>query len=361
MIIGPVDLLDGTGRRGPVNLELREGRITDIQEIQASNAPRRTLLPGLIDLQVNGGGGLMLNDAQSTGDIDRIQNAHRQLGTAQILPTLISDTPDTTTRILRIAKDHPDLLGLHLEGPHLAIAGAHDPSLLRPMTDADLADYLQAAQDLPNLMITLAPEMVTLAQISRLAEAGVIVALGHSACTYDAARAAFDAGARMVTHLFNAMSGLHHRNPGLVGAALDAQVAFGLIADGHHVHDAAIRLAWHAGQDRMIPVSDTMALTGSSEPAFSFQGREINAEATRLTLADGTLAGARASLLDGLRNLARATGTPLAEVLMRAVQGPRALLGLPLAKITPGAPAELLQLSPDGRIDALIDGQWRAV
>lgn len=353
MILGPVDLVDSTGLRGPITLRIADGMIVEIKDADPGAAPRPILCPPLVDLQVNGGGGRILNDAQSTADIDHISAAHRQLGTGRILPTLISDTPETTARILEIAARHGDLLGLHLEGPHLAVAGAHDPALLRPMTEADLAIYANAAQNLPLLMITLAPEQVTPDQIARLRSAGIIVALGHSNCSYDTANSAIASGASMVTHLFNAMSGLHHRNPGLVGATLDSDITFGIIADGHHVHDAALRLAHRMGADRMIPVSDAMALTGSDAAQFRFQGREIRAEATRLTLPDGTLAGARASLLDGLRHLAAITGVPLTNLLPLGFQRPLELLGQPAPVVEAGAAADMLVIHPDGRMDML--------
>lgn len=358
MNLDRVDILDCDGPRGPVALTLADGEITDIRAVAADPAPRPLILPMPIDLQVNGGGGLMVNDTQSPADLHAIARAHRALGTGAILPTLISDTAETTRRILQLAIETDGALGLHLEGPHLQIAGAHDPTVLRPLTEADLTLYANAAQRLPQLMLTLAPEMASPDQINRLARAGVIVALGHSDCSYEMAQAAIAAGARMVTHLFNAMSGLHHRMPGLVGAALDSDIAFGIIADGHHVHNAALRLAHRLGRNRMIPVSDAMALTGSDAASFTFQNRVIQAEATRLTLPDGTLAGARASLIDGLRHLAHVTGTPLGEMLLLGSTHPANLLGHEPARIAPGVPADLLRLWPDGRLEVLAEGVW---
>lgn len=361
MILEPVDILDAEGHRGPVSVEIAAGKIARITAHRETAGPRPVLIPAPTDLQVNGGGGAMLNAAETAADILAIAQAHQRLGTGHILPTLISDSAATTDRVLRLAQETDGLLGLHLEGPHLAIAGAHDRAYLRPMEAADLTRYLEAARHLPHLMITLAPEQVSLDQITALSEAGVVVALGHSGCDAGTARAAMAAGTRMVTHLFNAMSGLHHRAPGLVGAALDSDVAFGLIADGHHVDDIALRLAWRLGGERVIAVSDAMALTGSDRARFNFQGREIRAEATRLTLADGTLAGAKASLIDGLRHLARITRTPLAESLLLGSTRPARLLGLPPPRITQGAPAQLLRLGPGDRIETLYNGTWRPV
>lgn len=360
MILGPVRLLDSDGLRGPSEITIRNGRITRITKTPVQDADTPILCPSLVDLQVNGGGGLMVNDVTGPDDLSHIQNAHRALGTGHILPTLISDTPEVTRRIIEIAIASENLPGLHLEGPHLDVPGAHDPQRLRPLEDSDLQLYLNAVNRVETLMITVAPEQVTMNQIRRLSEAGVVVSLGHSNCSYDTAMAAFAAGARMVTHLFNAMSGLHHREPGLVGASLDSDAAFGLIADGHHVHDAALRLALAAGAERAIPVSDAMALTGSDAQSFSFQGREILAEKTRLTLPDGTLAGARASLLDGLRHLARITDTVLTELLPLGFDRPWRMLGHPPRRITEGATADVLMLHPDSRIEVLVGDTWRA-
>ncbi|QBY00659.1 N-acetylglucosamine-6-phosphate deacetylase [Rhodophyticola sp. CCM32] len=328
-----VDILDGDGWRRGVDITVDDGRIADIRDSMAIPGAR-VISPGLVDLQVNGGGGLMLGDCRTPEDIGQIVLAHRRLGTTHILPTLISDSFAATARVIELlAKARlsvPGLSGLHLEGPHLAIPGAHDPGLLRPMNAEDLALYLKAKTRLGTLMITLAPEQVSLEQISTLAEAGVIVALGHGACTYDDAIAAFEAGARMATHLFNAMSGLHHRAPGLAGAALDRAEAFGLIADGHHLHDAGLRLAARARPDAVLLVSDAMAVAGTGAKGFALNGRQITRKGGQLTLSDGTLAGADTSLLHCALYLAKVLDVPPVETLPYAFDAPwRLLTGSP--------------------------------
>ena len=242
------------------------------------------LAPGFIDLQINGGGGVMLNDAPNLAGLVRICAANALLGTTGLLPTLITDRPDVTRAaveagVAAAAEDLPGFLGLHLEGPHLdpRRKGAHDPALIRPMTPEDLAFLCDAAARLPALLVTLAPANATVEQIAALAEAGAIVSLGQAEARAAEARAAFVAGARMVTHLFNAMSPLGHREPGLVGAALDSDVHAGLIADGVHVDPATMRIALAAKRerDRIFLVTDAMAVAGTDLDEFNLNGRRI--------------------------------------------------------------------------------------
>ena len=208
------------------------------------------LSPAFLDLQVNGGAGLMVDGSTDLPTLQRICAAHVALGSAGILPTLITDTPAATARVITagIAATQaktPGFLGLHLEGPHLdpRRKGAHDPALMRPITAQDMVLLCAAAQELPALMLTVAPENANVAQIATLAAAGVVVSLGHSDCSYETARAAMAAGARCATHLFNAMSQIGNRAPGLVGAVLTSGYAAGLIADGIHVSPANLQIA----------------------------------------------------------------------------------------------------------------------
>ncbi|MEL6533377.1 MAG: N-acetylglucosamine-6-phosphate deacetylase [Pseudomonadota bacterium] len=357
--LGPCWIVDASGRRAAKSVTWSAGRITEITPAIYIPQDAPILCPGLMDLQVNGGGGLMLGDATGPEDVSAILTAHRSLGTAAILPTLISDTPEVTARIIaavsEAARQNPGILGLHLEGPHLARAGAHDPGNLRSMTDDDLALYLEAADTLPALMITLAPERASPAQISALAEAGVLVSLGHSDCSYEAAVAAYDAGARGATHLGNAMSGLHHRAPGLMGAALERAAFIGVIADGVHLHDAVLRLANRAAGPRLIAVSDAMAVAGTDEHSFRLQGRKIRRAEGKLCLPDGTLAGADISLLDAIRHFATATDQSLAEALPIGFERPAEVLGHPVSILEVGSSGPLTLLSQDGAFDLLLD------
>ena len=315
------------------------------------------LAPGFIDLQINGGGGVMLNDAPNLAGLVRICAANALLGTTGLLPTLITDRPDVTRAaveagVAAAAEDLPGFLGLHLEGPHLdpRRKGAHDPALIRPMTPEDLAFLCDAAARLPALMVTLAPANATVEQIAALAEAGAIVSLGQAEARAAEARAAFVAGARMVTHLFNAMSPLGHREPGLVGAALDSDVHAGLIADGVHVDPATMRIALAAKRerDRIFLVTDAMAVAGTDLDEFNLNGRRIRRRDGRLTLDDGTLAGADIDIPGSLRVLVRDVGLPQAAALAMATRIPAELIGQAgrIGCLAPGARADLVHLGP---------------
>jgi len=315
------------------------------------------LAPGFVDLQVNGGGGVMLNDAPSVETIRRICAAHAPFGTTALLATLITDTPETTSATLEAGaaaarEKVPGFLGLHLEGPHLSLSrkGAHDPDLIRPMEKTDLDRLVGARKSLPVLMTTVAPETVTPQQIAALAGAGIVVSLGHSDAGFATARAAVGAGARQVTHLFNAMSQLQHREPGMVGAALDsAEISAGLIADGFHVDRHAIAIALRAkrGPGRIFLVTDAMATIGTDMTEFTLNGRIIRRAGGRLTLEDGTLAGADLDMISAVRFMHREVGLPLEEALRMASLYPARAVGQEhrLGRIGKGRPASFVHLS----------------
>ncbi|HQU67591.1 MAG TPA: N-acetylglucosamine-6-phosphate deacetylase [Albidovulum sp.] len=324
--------------------------------------------PGFVDLQINGGGGLMLNDRPELATVEMMAAANAGLGALTILPTLITDTPEVTRRAVEavagaVAKGVPGIAGLHLEGPHLSLArkGAHDPALIRPMAEADLGFLQNVARRLPRLLVTLAPESVTPDQIARLAGAGIIVSLGHSDCSYDAARAAIASGAHVATHLFNAMSPLGNREPGLVGAVLDdGRISAGLIADAVHVHPAAIRsaLAAKRGPGEIFLVTDAMAPAGTDLASFTLNGRTIRREDGRLTLADGTLAGADLDFPRALRVLRDAVGVPLDQTLRMATLAPARVIGLQdrCGRIGVGRRADLVHLSDGLELQGIWQG-----
>ena len=297
-----------------------------------------SLVPGFIDLQVNGGGGVLLNERPDLEGIRTICAAHARFGTTGLLPTLITDNVEVTTRTIAAglaaeAAKVPGFLGLHLEGPHLSVArkGAHDPALIRPMEQADLDRTIAARKGLTALLMTLAPENATNTQIAALRAAGVTVSLGHSDCSYKTAAGAVEAGARMMTHLFNAMSPLGHREPGMVGAALDlGRLDAGLIADGFHVDPASIRVALRAkrGPGRIFLVTDAMSTIGTDMTSFFLTGREIFREGGRLTLADGTLAGADIDMASCIRYMRDHVGIDLEEALRMAALYPAEAIGM---------------------------------
>lgn len=352
-------IFDGHDWHEDAALLVSDGRVDAI--VPASDAPKGHsvegwLVPGFVDLQVNGGGGVLFNNEPSVEGIAKICRAHLSLGTTSVMVTLITDNPDVTSTAIVAAGnavEMPGFLGLHLEGPHLALSrkGTHDPSLIRVMTDDDLVKLTNAAKLLPHMICTVATESVTPAQISTLAAAGVTVSLGHTDCTSADARAAFEAGARMVTHLYNAMSQLAHRQPGLVGAALDdGRVWPGLIADGFHVDDAALRVALRgkAGPARIFLVSDAMSTIGTDLPGFTLNGRQIYRRDGRLTLADGTLAGADIAQIDAVRYVHETLGLSLEEALRLAGLYPAQALAVDdLGHLKPGAHANFLALTPD--------------
>ena len=295
------------------------------------------LVPGFIDLQVNGGGGVLLNDDRSLSGLRTICGAHYQFGTTALLPTLITDTPEITAETVEagkaaLAEQVPGFIGLHLEGPHLSIArkGAHDPALIRPMNEEDLASLVAARQALPHLLSTVAAETVTPEQIARLAEAGVVVSIGHSDASMAQVAAAAEAGASMATHLFNAMSQIGNREPGVAGAVLAlGKLSAGLIADGIHVHPETIGIALRAktGPANIFLVTDAMALTGSDLQSFTLNGRVIHRANGALRLEDGTLAGADLTMIDAIKYMRDVVGISLEEALRMATLYPARAIG----------------------------------
>ncbi|HHS94007.1 MAG TPA: N-acetylglucosamine-6-phosphate deacetylase, partial [Rhodobacterales bacterium] len=240
---------------------------------------------------------------------------------------------------------------LHLEGPHLSLArkGAHDPALIRPMTAQDLALLTEAAARLPVLMMTIAPENVTLAQAEALARAGVLLSLGHTDTDYATSLAYREAGVVCVTHLFNAMRPFGSREPGVVGAALDSGgLSAGLIADGIHVHPASMRVALHAkqGPGQVYLVTDAMAPAGTEIESFELNGREIRRSGGRLTLADGTLAGADLEMTRALKVLVDEVGQSPEQALRAATAIPASVAGIEAGRLAIGTRTRLARLSP---------------
>jgi N-acetylglucosamine-6-phosphate deacetylase len=325
-------------------------------ELPAGTARRELegglLAPGFVDLQVNGGGGLLFNDAPAVETIAAIGRAHRRFGTTGFLPTLISDEAAVMHAALAAARQAvvaavPGVLGLHLEGPFLnpARKGIHPEAALRPPGADDLARL--CAPFPGRLLVTLAPETVPPGTIRRLCAAGVIVFAGHSDARHAEIAAALAEGLAGFTHLFNAMRQLEGREPGVVGAALDSGAFCGIIADGHHVHPASLRLAWRAlGPGRLCLVTDAMATIGTGLEQFDLQGRAIFRRGGRLTAADGTLAGADLDMASAVRNAVKLLGLPLADALRMAAATPAACVGLAgeLGCLARGARADLVHL-----------------
>ncbi len=310
------------------------------------------LAPGFIDVQVNGGGGALLNHEPSADVVRRIAASHRRFGTTGLLPTVITDAPEVTgaaIEAVRLARrDTPSsVLGIHIEGPFLDLArkGAHDPGFIRPMTAEDVTLLAQA--DCGHVMLTVAPNRVPPDMIRALARAGILVSLGHAESSFAEACAALEAGASSFTHLFNAMSQLTGREPGMVGAALTDTLSFiGVIADGFHVHDAALKLAFAAAPSRrFMLVSDAMPPAAGGPDEFALQGRSVRRVAGRLQLADGTLAGSNLTMDEALRHCVARLGVELGTALQMASRNPARFLGRgDLGVIESGALASLVHL-----------------
>ncbi len=356
-------LFDGAALREDCALVVEGGAVQGVVAVadrQRSGAQQHdlgggVLAPGLIVWQVKGGGGVLFNATPTAEAIGAIASAHRREGTTAILPTVITDAPEVLAAALAAAREAaartPGAFGVHVEGPYIDARrkGVHQPEFMRAMREKD-AEQLITAQA-GAMVVTVAPVAVGTDMIARLAAAGVIVSLGHAEASAEEARAAFAAGASAATHLFNAMSQLSSRAPGLVGAALaDPTVVCGLIADGHHVHDTAMRAAFNAkGAGGIALVSDAMPPAAGGPPVFALQGRRMTRAGGRLVDENGTLAGAAITMLDAVRYVVRTLGLPLVDALRMATSTPARLLRLDgrIGRLAPGLRADLVHLSGD--------------
>ncbi|SFH69751.1 N-acetylglucosamine-6-phosphate deacetylase [Bradyrhizobium sp. Gha] len=316
------------------------------------------LAPGYIDVQVNGGGGVLFNEDPTPEGIARIAAAHRKYGTVGLLPTLVTDAPQVMASAIAATREARRLtratLGIHLEGPFLdpRRKGAHELKYIRSLQASDLTTIANA--NCGAVMLTLAPNRVSAESIAELARHGVLVSLGHSGASYEEARAAVGAGARAFTHLFNAMSAPVGREPGMVGAALDLDEAFvGIIADGHHVHPANLRVALAAKRhDRFMLITDAMPPAAGGPDNFDLQGRRVTCADGCLRLDDGTLAGSVLTMDGAVRYAVNVVGLDLADALAMASRVPAAFLRreTELGRIAPGYLASLVHLDDDLRV-----------
>lgn len=323
------------------------------------------LVPGFIDVQVNGGGGVLFNNDPSVEGIATIGRAHRRYGTTGFLPTLISDD-DATLRCAiaatreAIAAGVPGVLGIHLEGPYLSPArpGTHDARRFRVPTDDDIA--MATALGSGITLVTLAPERVPADAIRALVARGAIVSAGHTDATYEQARAGLDAGITGFTHLYNAMTPLQGRAPGAVGAALDDDASWcGIIVDGVHVHPASLRVALAAKpRGKVFLVTDAMPPVGADRPDFTLYGEPLAVVDGVLRKAAGALAGSVLDMASAVRNCVQWLGLPLDEACRMAAQYPAAFLGLggSHGRIAPGYRADLVWLGAD----VTVRGTWIA-
>ncbi len=312
------------------------------------------LLPGFVDCQVNGGGGVLFNDDPGVEAIRTIGAAHRRFGTTGFLPTLISDDDAVIVRAIdavraAIRARVPGVLGIHIEGPFIneLRKGTHDASKFRRLEAEGVA--LLASLGVGRTLVTLAPETTSLPMIRALANAGVVISAGHTNGTFDEISASFRHGVSGVTHLFNAMSPLNHREPGAVGAALlDPDCWCGLIVDGRHVHPAAIQVAMRAKRpDRFMLVTDAMPSVGAARSSFMLQGKRITVKDGVCVDEAGVLSGSAIDMASAVRNCVELLGLPLEQAARMASTYPAQFLGMggELGRIAPGYRANLVAVN----------------
>jgi len=355
-------------------LLVRDGRIEAVVSAgQVLGADRivdlqgQLLVPGFIDTQVNGGGGVLFNEDPSVESIAAIGATHRRFGTTGFLPTLISDDLHVVERAIdavraAIEQRVPGVLGIHIEGPFLAHErrGVHDASKLRTLDDDALR--LLATPHGGVTMVTLAPEKTSPENIRALTAAGVIVSAGHTNATFDELQPALAGGLRGFTHLFNAMSQLGNREPGAVGAALANEDCWcGLIVDGHHVHAETLKIALRAKRhDRFLLVSDAMPSVGADTRAFQIQGKNITVNGDKIVDDEGRLAGAHLDMAGAVRNAVKLLGLELGSALRMASGNPAAFLKLEarVGRIATGQRADLVLLDAELAVkQTWIDGR----
>ncbi len=366
-------VFDGTRMLEDRAVVIDKERIARIQKAEKLNPriERREveglLAPGFVDVQVNGGGGVLFNDERSVEGIRAIGAAHRHFGTSGFLPTFITDTREKMAEAVAAAHEAlaggvPGLLGIHLEGPFLSPVrkGVHDPKFMRPIEPEDIRIMTSLKRGVA--LVTLAPEMVPMEAIDALAKAGAVIAAGHTRADYGLLRLAREHGLTGFTHLFNAMPPLQGREPGPVGAALDDRTTWAsVIADLHHVSAPSLRIALAAkGAEKVMLITDAMSTVGSDLQSFDLQGRTILRRDGRLTTADGTLAGSDLDMVTAVRNTVAHLGVDLPDALRMASLVPATFLRLDgeLGLIKRGYRASMVLLDEDMRVlRTWIDGE----
>lgn len=358
--LAPARLFDGETVQAGRALRIAGGRVVEIAD--ASHAGRDGLpawhteglaSPGFFDVQINGGGGVLFNANPTAEGLRAIAAAHRASGTTALLPTLITDMPEVLDRAVEAvlaAVGRDGIVGMHIEGPHISVArkGAHNPHFIRRIDAHTFAAVRRLREAGVPVLLTLAPECVPPGTVAALSALGVVVSLGHTAADAATTRAAIAEGARCVTHLYNAMTPITSREPGVVGAALDSDIYCGFIADGHHVDDAVLRLAIRSRPvpHRMVLVSDAMP-TWNGPDSYTLYGETIRLEGGRLINAIGSLAGVHIDMAASLRRLVAEIGIPLDAALRMATANPSRLMGLEASVgfLRPGMPADIVLLA----------------
>jgi N-acetylglucosamine-6-phosphate deacetylase len=283
------------------------------------------VVPGYIDLQVNGGGGVLFNDSPSVDKLKAIMAAHAKFGTTAMMPTLITDKVEVMEQAAEVMSEAifqkvPGIVGIHFEGPHLSLAkkGTHCAEHIRSISDDEW--QILSRKDIGKVMVTLAPETVSGQDISRMVELGIKVCLGHTNADFTTAQKAVDAGATGFTHLFNAMSPFTGREPGVVGCALlNDNTQCGLIVDGHHVDYASCQLAIKTKPaGGVFLVTDAMPPVGTDMKEFPLYERTVYVENGKLTSTTGELAGSSLDMATAVKNTHLGLKIPLDESLRMA-------------------------------------------
>ncbi len=335
----------------------RVSQIVDRQNVPQEAAVWKTqgvIAPGFFDIQINGGGGVLFNDVPSQQSIKSIADAHRQLGTTAFLPTVITDAPD----ILGLAVDaaisafgENGVKGIHIEGPHISVSrrGTHLAEHIRPL-DASTLKYVRRLCELNiPVLITLAPETVTPRQVSELVDAGAVVSIGHSDSDSVATKEVLNSGANAFTHLFNAMSPMLNRAPGVTGTAINSSAYCSFICDGIHVDDEMLKLAIRARpiSDRMILISDAMPTVGGPD-SFQLYGKTVQLKDGCLVNSEGSLAGAHTTMAESLARVVNVLKIPMEEALRMAISNPARLMGVADSMMLLGSQvSDLIQISPE--------------
>jgi N-acetylglucosamine-6-phosphate deacetylase len=310
-------------------LSIESGKITAIDSdiTNVDQVAEGLVVPGFIDLQVNGGGGALLNDSPSVEKIKTIIEAHSKFGTTGMMPTLVTDTAEVMMQAAdaiaqAIAEGVPGILGVHFEGPFLSVAkkGTHCEEYIRAISDAEWA--VLSRKDMGEVIVTLAPENVSSEDVARMVALGIKVCIGHTNADFETAQKAIDAGADGFTHLYNAMSPLEGRSPGVVGAAfLNDHTACGLIVDGHHVDYTSCKIAIETKpKGKVILVTDAMPPVGTDDTEFAFFDRTVYLNDGKLTSTTGELAGAVLDMATAVRNTHKKVGVELGEAIRMASQ-----------------------------------------
>ena len=321
------------------------------------------VIPGLVDIHIHGAVGCDFSDGDAKG-LSKIAEYLHSCGVTSFCPTSMTLPEEQLLKafatINNVTDDnkHAHIAGIHMEGPFLSPEkkGAQKEIYLKN-PDIDMFNHLQNASGDNVRIITIAPELPGAMQFIREFHSGLTISLGHSCASYDIAREAFEAGADHVTHLFNAMPPLHHRNPGIIGAASDAQSTMAeIICDGIHIHPSVIRNTFRMfGKDRMILISDAMRATGMEDGEYELGGQPVHKKGRFATLKDGTLAGSATNLFDCMKNAVE-FGIPLAVAVKAATYNPAKSIGLEknIGSLAAGARADVLLLDHDLNIVKII-------